>query len=76
MTDPSRYAAALAASAGGTAAGAAGSPFAVGSSLAGMPSLNIRVPQVTQVPFIAGLPFRVRVSVAFDISFIALHLKQ
>jgi hypothetical protein len=47
-----------------------------GTSSRVIPILNIFVPQVTHEPVTATLPFLVRVSVGFAISFFALHLKQ
>jgi len=41
-----------------------------------LPILYIPVPQVGQVPFIAGLPFFIVTGVGFFISFFALHLTQ
>ena len=40
------------------------------------PILNILVPQSAQVPSVAGLPFFIVTSVAFFISFLALHFMQ
>lgn len=40
------------------------------------PILNILVPQVEQVPVVAGLPFFMVVAVGFLISFFALHFTQ
>jgi hypothetical protein len=41
-----------------------------------LPILNIFVPQVEQVPVVAGLPFFIVVDVGFLISFFALHFTQ
>jgi len=41
-----------------------------------LPILNILVPQVAQVPVVAGLPFFIVMAVGFFISFFALHLTQ
>ena len=40
------------------------------------PILNIFVPQVSQVPVVAGLPFFMVIAVASFISFFALHFTQ
>jgi len=40
------------------------------------PILNIFVPQVPQVPVVAGLPFFIVIAVGFFISFFALHFTQ
>jgi len=50
--------------------------YFAGAAGAKAPILNILVPQVIHEPVTAGLPFFIRVSVGFAISFIALHLKQ
>lgn len=44
--------------------------------LAWAPILNILVPQSVQVPSADGLPFFIVTSVAFFISFLALHFMQ
>lgn len=41
-----------------------------------LPILNILVPQVAQVPVVAGLPFFIVMLVGSFISFLALHLTQ
>lgn len=41
-----------------------------------LPILNTLVPQVEQVPVVAGLPFFIVVDVGFLISFFALHFTQ
>jgi hypothetical protein len=41
-----------------------------------LPILNILVPQVEQVPVVAGLPFFMVIAVGFFISFFALHFTQ
>lgn len=42
----------------------------------GLPILNILVPQVGQVPVVAGFPFFIVISVGLVISFLDLHLMQ
>jgi hypothetical protein len=46
------------------------------AAYAAFPILNNLVPQVAQVPVIAGLPFFIVIAVGFFISFFALHLTQ